>query len=147
MAERMPKTKLINEISHSVNIRPDVVREVVNSLTDIAVEEIVNNGSFQLDNLVSFKSSEWAGYTAGGGRAIPKHTRLSVKISSGLRKLYKAKASDSSEVITRSNWRDKLKDLTPPRNSTSEPSSSISKKTSEAVEDDDFNPILDEYDE
>lgn len=147
MVERMPKTKLINEISHSANVRPDVVREVVNSLTDIAVEEIVNNGSFQLDNLVSFKSSEWAGYTAGGGRAIPKHTRLSVKISSGLRKLYKAKASDSSEVITRSNWREKLKDLTPPRNSTSEPVSSVPKKTSEPVEDDDFNPILDEYDE
>ena len=148
--QRMTRAELVRALSEDADVRPDVVRDVLAAFTNIAVSEIVNRGAFQMDNLFRIASSEWAGYTAGGGHKIPPHSRLSVKLPETLRTLYKYHNDNPEIEIGRDNWRPILKELmdakrsklpgekgTPiPRKSTSTPVDEVSP--------DDFNPILDD---
>lgn len=155
--ERMTKSELVRAISENADVRPDVVRDVLSAFTNIAVEEIVNRGALQMDNLFRISNSEWAGYTAGGGREIPTHTRLSVKLPETLRTLYKHHKDSPDVVIDRDTWRDVLKEQMGQRREVrSDPqprvgesvtggTSSTTPTTVDPI--DDFNPILDDYDE
>lgn len=155
--ERMTKSDLVRAISENADVRPDVVRDVLSAFTSVAVEEIVNRGAFQMDNLFRISSSEWAGYTAGGGRKIPTHTRLSVKLPETLRTLFKHRKENPDAVIDRENWRDVLKGLMnvrravrtnpQPRVGESTVDAPSSSRPPAASSDDDFNPILDDDDE
>lgn len=160
--ERMTRSELINAVSKDADVRPDVVRDVLASFTNVAVEEIVNRGAFQLDNLLRIATAEWKGYTAGGGRKIPAHNRLSVKLSETLRALFKHHQENPDVTIDRETWREVLKGVMERRYTSQggvrvgdpvNQSEDHSVKTTESVigesliGDDDFNPILDDTDE
>lgn len=51
----MTKRELIREISDVTNLRPDVVKSVLDAFTDILIRESVMNGHFYLSNAFSIK--------------------------------------------------------------------------------------------
>ena len=53
--DTLRKSNLVQAISNDADVRADVVRDVLNALTDIAVEEIVNNGRFIFPSVFSIR--------------------------------------------------------------------------------------------
>lgn len=128
----MGRQRLVSEVSKDADVMVEVVDDVLESLVNVIVEEIVNNGTFRLGNVFTIDSSSWKAYK-GGLDDVPDMRRLKVRISSDLRKLYRLKQADESVVIDRTNWRQMVKDeVRAPKASDTDPGF--------------FNPMLEEDD-
>lgn len=104
---RLSKKDIVNEISKDTLIKPDVVLDVINSLIDIAIEEIVNYGEFQLRNLFTITSYKRSAYDTQIGH-VPAGETLSLKVSKKVRFLRKIKLTllnNESGIIGRDNWK------------------------------------------
>lgn len=156
MAKGFTRNELVSAISKDADVRVDVVKDVLDSFINVAIEEIANKGTFNIKNFVKISSYPWAGYTAGRGYEVPKHYRLSVKLAASVRNLFKLKNEDPELEITRSNWRDVLRKVEEETVRTGvSPNPAVNGKVTEAgkkadqapaesEDDDDFNPILDD---
>lgn len=100
------RADIVGDVSRQSGIRRDVVKDVLDAFVDVAVEKVVNYGSFRIKNLVSIYATSWRSYVSGSGHTIPPHNRLVARLSSNLRDLFKMKEIDSSTTIDRDNWRD-----------------------------------------
>lgn len=106
----MKREKIVRQIAQDLYLREDVVDEVLERWTDIAVEEIVNTGEFRFYRLFHVTSMKYKAYEGGMGH-VPAHWRLKIKLSEGVRRLFKmrfSKFSGEDGHITRDNWRDYL---------------------------------------
>ena len=131
------KRDFIKRVSHHTNIRADVVEIILEGIIDVAIEEIVNSGEFNLRQLLEVSSAEWGGYSIGD-QEVKSHRRLKITLSSSVRELWKARFSDfggSIGKITKDNWRDIL------RNRRNNGSSSSKKRKQESL---DYNPFIDD---
>ena len=101
------RQKLVRSIAKDLSLRNDVVEDVLNRLTDIAIEDIVNNGEFSIKNFFSINSSKWKSYKLNG-KEIKSHFRLKVRISRKLKELYHnfGKNSENYGLLNRNNWKD-----------------------------------------
>ena len=52
----MSKRELISEISEVTQLKPEIVRSVLNAFTDIFIREVVINGAFHLANCFTVKT-------------------------------------------------------------------------------------------
>lgn len=52
----MSKRELINEISEVTQLKPEIVRSVLNAFTDIFIREVVINGAFHFANCFTVKT-------------------------------------------------------------------------------------------
>lgn len=116
MPDHLSKDDLIRTISAESHVRRDVVALVLEKLTDIAIEEIANKGTFRLENLFTVTEHEVKNLVVPKGRGvtggvIPSTTRLSTKLSNTVRKLYKLQKEfpASPGLVNRDSWRDALK--------------------------------------
>lgn len=157
MPKGFTRNELVSAISKDADVRADVVKDVIDSFINVAIEEIANKGTFNINNFVKISSYKWAGYTAGRGYEVPEHRRLSVKLAASVRNLFKLKNDDPELEITRSNWRDVLRKVEEETVRTGvSPNPAVNGKGSEAArtspvedpavleDDEDFNPILDD---
>lgn len=99
------RDELIKQIAKDLYLRRDVVEDVLESFTNLMVEEIVNQGEFRIKNILTVDSAEWGSYSLDG-KTIPAHSRLKVRLSSKLKKLFKKYGPGSVEhgTLTRNNW-------------------------------------------
>lgn len=105
--KRYSKDDLITEISRDVQIKREVVKIILESFINIAIREIVTKGDFLLKDLFSVKTAKWKGYEAGNGQTVPDHTRLRIKISDKVRRLYKYQQK-AKAPINQHNWQTAL---------------------------------------
>lgn len=108
--DTLRKSDLVQAISNDADVRADVVRDVLNALTDIAVEEIVNNGRFIFPSVFSIRPYASTGYTNKFGE-IPPHRRIRGRLSPGLLDLFRYSEDNEDFIVTRNNWRDLLRAL------------------------------------
>mgnify|MGYP001096088117 CR=1 FL=1 len=108
---RLNKDKMVKQIAKDLFLREELVQEVLDKFVDIAIEEIVNEGDFQIHRLFSIVSREYKGYENSKGR-IPATRRLSIRLSSGVHKLYRFSLKPDNDYekydINRNNWREFL---------------------------------------
>ena len=123
------KDRLVKEIAKDLYLREDVVREVLDRFQDVAIAKIVNNGEFKYSRFFSITSKDFKSYETTHG-IVPPHKRLSIKLSEGVRKLFKMK--NENIVVNKDNWKELL--------STSE--AKQPRKVNEQHQD--WNPLLDE---
>lgn len=116
MPDHLTKDELIRTIASESQVRREVVALVLEKLTDVAIEEIVNKGSFRLENLFTVTEHEVKNLVVPKGKGspggvIPATTRLSTKLSITVRKLYKLQKEfpASPGIVNRDSWRDALK--------------------------------------
>lgn len=143
--------ELYAEISARTDVRIDIVEEIVNTLTDIAVEEIVNKESFKLRRLITFTAHD-VEYTEAGMGIAPKTRRLVARVSSHVREIRRRFLKTSTDDLLSY---DELTELPapvatpkPPRKiapspRSSEPVTPVPSSDSEG----DWNPILDDDDD
>lgn len=129
---RTEKDKIVKEIAEDLYLREDVVREVLDRWQDIAIEKTVNEGRFKLSRFFSISTTNYKGYSNNNG-TVPPHSRLSMKLSDGVRKLFKMK--NSGVKVDRDNWKELL--------SADFDFDSLPKSKT----DDLYNPLLDDDDE
>lgn len=112
----LTKDELIKVIAQESHVRREVVALVLEKFADIAIEEIVNKGTFRLDNVFTVTEHEVKNlrvprsrYTTGG--VIPTSTRLSTKLSTTIRELYKLQKEFPATpgLVNRDSWKDALK--------------------------------------
>lgn len=130
------KRELAKNISHHTDIRLDVVEIILNGAIDVIMEEIVNEGEFEIKQLFTVSNAEWGSYTINGTQKVPKHFRLKIALNRAVKTLWKTRHSrfnGEKGHITKDNWRDILRS-TQPENS---------KKVVENLEDN-YNPFLDD---
>lgn len=136
------RKSLIQRVSKHTDIRTDVVEIILNGFIDIAVEDIVNEGSFGIRQLFEISSAEWNGYAINSSEIVPKHVRLKIKLSRAVRELWKARFSDfdgAKGAITKDNWKTILRN----RNSRIANARSTRKQSEQ---DDNYNPFIDDDD-
>jgi len=142
------KYLFIKKISEHSNIRQDVVEMIVNSMLDVMVEEIINEGKFSFLGLIHIKSKEWKGYSFGKGQKIDNHQRLTISLSKHLKELWKIRFNQfngEKDVIDRNNWRDIYKEYgLKPRNRKSKDNQLTSEKSNNEPTEktDPYNPFL-----
>ena len=116
----LSRQELVEEISKETLIRPEVVSEVLNSLTDIAIETILKDGEFNLMNLFKVKSYEVKKVYIPSN---PKHPnpsqdigkaqkRLKSSLSENIRRLFRIQNKhfpDQPGLINRDTWKGALK--------------------------------------
>lgn len=118
---------LIKEISYETLVRESVVEEVLEKFVDIAVEQIVNEGSFSLRGLFSINEYETKGGKIVPGQSKPLEARktLRVKLSTNIKNLYtlqQGRFSDKPFFINRDNWKSALSWMKTERASGKDPS-------------------------
>ena len=134
------KRELIKKISQHTDIRADVVAIILDGFIDVVIEEIVNEGDFGLRQLFEVSSAEWGSYSINSKHKVAKHTRLKISLSYAVRELWKARFSEFNGEkghITKDNWRDILRSRRKPVSSG---------KNSAKINDDDYNPFIDDDD-
>lgn len=100
--------RLVSEVSKHTQIRRDVVELVVRGVIDIIASDIANKGGARIPFVLTVKNYEHQGHKNGiGGTEIKPSDRLAVKISYGIRRLWKRHNEEGLE-ITPNNWRDYL---------------------------------------
>lgn len=113
----MDRMTFIKEVAHDTNLKPEVVRVVLDRATDIIIEQMVNDRNFRLASVFTSKAIEVTnktipgsrGKTAGGKVAATK--RLNLKVSTTLKTLFKLQQEffpDKPFIINRDNWRSAL---------------------------------------
>lgn len=103
---------LVREIAQDLRLRPEVVDLVLKRFQDIAVESMVNDDKFVLDGLFTVNANDHESRIGPDGKKLPPQRRLSVKLSTNIRKLYRLqhdKFSDKPGIINRDTWRDALR--------------------------------------
>lgn len=148
---RLTRRELISKVSQHTNIRNDAVEQVINGLVDVAVEEIINDGEFNIIELFSVTSKEWnKSYSINNAEEVPSRPRLIIKISKRLRELWKFRIDilkGEKGVITKDNWRDAHKHLLKQEKSLKRANKSSADKEQpkvEAPKTEDYNPFLDD---
>lgn len=104
MADNRPgyegqRRKWIDEVAADVNIRRDIVEEVLNSFFNIFAERILNEGAATVKGLFSVHSAKTTGY----GQV--KQLSLKSRVSEPVRKLYLRMAREPLLRVDRSNWK------------------------------------------
>lgn len=88
------RRKLASRISIETDIRQDIVEQVLEGLTKVATEEIVETGDFKMSGLFTITTTEWKrGYVVGGHNVAP-HKRLIIKLSTRIRQLWKQRDNE-----------------------------------------------------
>lgn len=152
---KLTRRELISKISQHTNIRKDAVEEVVNGLVDVAVEEIINDGEFNIIELFSITSKDWKkSYSINGETEVPNRPRLIIKLSRRVRDLWKMRIDvlkGEKGVITKDNWRDASKYLIENKKSLksdlNEPKTANKPAAEKEQKDkDNYNPFIDDED-
>lgn len=151
---KLTRRELIAKISQHTNIRKDAVEQVVDGLIDVAVEEIVNDGEFNIIELFSITSKDWnKSYSINNSKEVPSRPRLIIKLSRRVRDLWKMRIDmfkGEKGVITKDNWRDANKHVIESKKAARKPLSDSTKndKSIEKSQDEqeDYNPFLDNED-
>lgn len=92
----IPLKSVVREIATRTQIRRDIVQEVIESLTEVATEEIVNKGSFNFNKLFTVSSFKVSDVNAGLGKS-PAHEKLSIRLSNTIKVLRRLK-KNSNEI-------------------------------------------------
>lgn len=103
------RKEFIEKVSIHTDFRGDIVEMILDGITDVIIEEIVNNGKFSLKQLFFVTSAEWRAYKITEGAEIPKTVRLRVALSETIRELWKIRHSvfgGDKDKITKDNWRE-----------------------------------------
>lgn len=151
---RLTRRELISKISQHTNIRKDAVEQVIDGLIDVAVEEIVNDGEFNLIELFSVTSKEWKkSYSINNSKDVPSRPRLIIKISRRVRDLWKLRIdmfNGEKGVITKDNWREANKHVLESKKAARKPLNESIKnpkiKENPPIETEAYNPFLDDED-
>lgn len=85
-AKAMTKRELIREISDVTQLKPDIVKGVIDTFSDILIREAVMTGSFNLANCFTIrpvKRSARTQYNVHKGKSefFPETTSLQIKLS------------------------------------------------------------------
>jgi nucleoid DNA-binding protein len=116
----LTKKELVAEISKETLLRPEVISEVLETFTDIAVEELLVNGEFNIPNLVKISTYKQNKASVSTNPKDPNAPRVEVEGSLRLKsavavtlkkllRIQKLYFSDSIGLIDRNSWRDALK--------------------------------------
>lgn len=142
---------LTREISARTNIRPDTVKEILDSFAEVATEEIVNKGYFRFDKIFTVKSFFQKGVRLTLGES-PERMKLSIRLNHSIKKLWKSKLSRGSEdfetyeeLLENSKEDQELKPSAPRRAIVSNAPQTIAEKSANGGVD--WNPLLDDDDE
>lgn len=129
------KKKIVSEIAEDLYLKDAVVEAVIDRFIDIAVEEVVQKGSFRIPFFLTVSTTEYRGFQAGKGD-VPPQKRLKVSISDGVRKLFHHQQSGATgATVTRDNWKSRISDLR-----------GVKRGYSKGKSQSDWNPLLDEDD-
>lgn len=147
MRKRRSKRDLVQRVARHVNIRVDVVEDVLNGLIDVSMEEVVNKGEFGISDLFMVEARDWAGYKVGDS-VVPSRPRLVVTLAKKVKALWKFRwdvLDGETGIINKDNWRDvpiyeKSKNIS--KNSTRKPSAASIRN----IQNEDYNPFLDDDD-
>ena len=101
----MNRREIASEISKRTLIKQSVVSQVLDSLADLMMEELVNTGRFSIPNIFTAEPKPWKGYISGAGTYIPDHERIRIHLSNKVRKLYRLKRDYPDVEITADTWR------------------------------------------
>lgn len=147
---------LIREIASDLRIREEVVDLVLKRFQDVAMERLVNHESFPIDGLFSVTGSDQKSRLGPNGETLPSQRRLTVKLSTNVRSLYRLQHdvfSDKPGLVNKDTWRDALRwkkegNLAPRRTSTTTtpPVAAHPKPASTQEEDGLDNPFFDDDD-
>lgn len=106
------KDEVVKEISESTELKPAVVRSVLDCFTDIFIREVILHGVFHWNNCLdvsSKKRKSRRGYNVYTNeyKDYPETQYLSVKLSKKINNMFQWKqrnARNESNGVTKDNW-------------------------------------------
>lgn len=137
----MNKRKLIQTIAQDTNISKQTIKLVLQSLQDIAIEEICNKGTFKFFNIVTIHYFLSKPKTLNN-KTIPAQYRIKARLSEPIKTLFLLQTQDFIDkpyMINRSTWKDAIKW----KQNTNKPQKPTLQN--QPNNDDMINNILDEY--
>lgn len=135
------KANIVSRIADHVNLRYQIVEEVLDGLIDIVIDDIMNEEEFYLRDMFSVSVSEWKkNYQIDKNNSkrsavVKSHRRLMPKMSSKILKLWKIRNNEfhgEKGIITKDNWKNILEKYDVKQQ----------KNNGKSVEE--FNPFIDE---
>lgn len=98
------RSRWVDEVAADVNLRRDIVEQVLDSFFDIFAERMLNEGKATVKGLFSIYSSKSNGFGAEEGKLS-----LRARVSAPVRKLYIRMGREPLLKVNRSNWRELAK--------------------------------------
>lgn len=98
------RSRWVDEVAADVNLRRDIVEQVLDSFFNIFAERVLNEGKATVKGLFSIQSSQSTGLGAEEGKLS-----LRARVSAPVRKLYLRMGREPLLKVTRSNWRELAK--------------------------------------
>lgn len=102
------RKSLVDVVAEHVNLRRDVVEEVINGFYDIIAERVINERKLVIKDLVSIRT-----VVAKNGIRPEPHLQYRARVALGLRKILQKIESDPSIKVDRYNWREAMKSSIP----------------------------------
>lgn len=136
MGRKIKKDLIVRKVSKASGIRKDVVDHVYDSMIDVFIEEIINEGRLVIPNVATFKTT--VGHKVVlNGETFPERKILRVSLSRTIKELWRVRMgplSGGKGLIRFDNWREVLE--------LSRGSNQPEKKRE--ASDADFNPLIDD---